>query len=307
MIDAFIDTLELFPQGLVYIGLGLIVIALAKLIQDFLTPYRINEQLSHKNNVALALSITGYYFGVIAAFLGALYQPFSVVRDDPHKLTTDLGWDVLEVFLYSLASIIVLNFARILVDRVVLYKFDTKKEIVDEQNVGTGAVEFGVYVAVGLVIAASTAGGGSGAEGVTETSNLDAALRSLAFFGLGMVVLVLYALFYELTTSFNTHNEIADKNTAVGVALGGNLIAVGVVTFKAVFGEFVSWEESLAAFLTFAVIGFALLYVVRLIVDFILLPSTKIAHELAVDRNLGAAFIESAVVINVALILNFAI
>ena len=307
MIDAFIDTLELFPQGLVYIGLGLIVIALAKLIQDFLTPYRINEQLSHKNNVALALSITGYYFGVIAAFLGALYQPFSVVRDDPHKLTTDLGWDVLEVFLYSLASIIVLNFARILVDRVVLYKFDTKKEIVDEQNGGTGAVEFGVYVAVGLVIAASTAGGGSGAEGVTETSNLDAALRSLAFFGLGMVVLVLYALFYELTTSFNTHNEIADKNTAVGVALGGNLIAVGVVTFKAVFGEFVSWEESLAAFLTFAVIGFALLYVVRLIVDFILLPSTKIAHELAVDRNLGAAFIESAVVINVALILNFAI
>ena len=307
MIDAFIDTLELFPQGLVYIGLGLIVIALAKLIQDFLTPYRINEQLSHKNNVALALSITGYYFGVIAAFLGALYQPFSVVRDDPHKLTTDLGWDVLEVFLYSLASIIVLNFARILVDRVVLYKFDTKKEIVDEQNVGTGAVEFGVYVAVGLVIAASTAGGGSGAEGVTETSNLDAALRSLAFFGLGMVVLVLYALFYELTTSFNIHNEIADKNTAVGVALGGNLIAVGVVTFKAVFGEFVSWEESLAAFLTFAVIGFALLYVVRLIVDFILLPSTKIAHELAVDRNLGAAFIESAVVINVALILNFAI
>ena len=307
MIDAFIDTLELFPQGLVYIGLGLIVIALAKLIQDFLTPYRINEQLSHKNNVALALSITGYYFGVIAAFLGALYQPFSVVRDDPHKLTTDLGWDVLEVFLYSLASIIVLNFARILVDRVVLYKFDTKKEIVDEQNVGTGAVEFGVYVAVGLVIAASTAGGGSGAEGVTETSNLDAALRSLAFFGLGMVVLVLYALFYELTTSFNIHDEIKDNNTAVGVELGGNLMAIGVVTFKAVFGEFVSWEESLAGFLTFAVIGFVLLYVVRLIVDFILLPSTRIAHELAVDRNLGAAFIETAVVINVALILNFAI
>ena len=307
MIDAFIDTLELFPQGLVYIGLGLIVIALAKLIQDFLTPYRINEQLSHKNNVALALSITGYYFGVIAAFLGALYQPFSVVRDDPHKLTTDLGWDVLEVFLYSLASIIVLNFARILVDRVVLYKFDTKKEIVDEQNVGTGAVEFGVYVAVGLVIAASTAGGGSGAEGVTETSNLDAALRSLAFFGLGMVVLVLYALLYELTTSFNIHDEIKDNNTAVGVALGGNLMAIGVVTFKAVFGEFVSWEESLAGFLTFAVIGFVLLYVVRLIVDFILLPSTRIAHELAVDRNLGAAFIETAVVINVALILNFAI
>ena len=79
------------------------------------------------------------------------------------------------------------------------------------------------------------------------------------------------------------------------------------MTFKAVFGEFVGWSESLAAFLTFAVLGFVILYVVRRLVDLVLLPSTKISHELAVDRNLGVAFMVSAVVISAALILNFAI
>ena len=301
--DAFLDTIELFPRGIVYVGLGVLVLALAKLVQDFLTPYRINEQLTHKDNNALALSIAGYYFGVIATFVGAVYQPLAVIEEDVYKFTEEFGWDVLEVFLYSVAGIVALNIARILVDKLVLYKFATEKEIIEDQNAGAGAVEFGVYVAVGLVIAAAIAGGGGGAE----ASVLDDSIRSLVFFALGLVVLGLYALFYQLITPFDVHAEIEADNVAVGVAMGGNLIAIGIVALKAVFGEFVSWEASLAGFITFAVAGFALLYLVRLIADLIILPGTKIAHELAVDRNVGAAFIVSAVVISAALILNFAI
>ena len=303
MIDAFTDTLEFFPRGLVYVGLGIVVLLIAKLVQDFLTPYRIDDQLSSKNNVALGLSITGYYLGVVIVFLGAVYQPLAVVRDDEWGYTGDFGMDVLEVFLYSLGGIVVLNLMRLLVDRLVLYKFETEKEIIEEQNAGAGAVEFGVYVAVGLVIAASIGGTGSGGE----VTIADSVVRSLVFLVLGMAVLVLFTLFYELTTSFSFHEEIEKKNVAVGVALAGNLIAIGVVTFKAVFGEFVSWTESIVGFVVFAVIGFALLYVVRRLVDLILLPSTKVSDELAVDRNLGVAFIQVAVVISAALILNFAI
>jgi uncharacterized membrane protein YjfL (UPF0719 family) len=240
---------------------------------------------------------------VIIVFLGAVYQPLAVVRDDEWGYTGDFGMDVLEVFLYSLGGIVVLNLMRLLVDRLVLYKFETEKEIIEEQNAGAGAVEFGVYVAVGLVIAASIGGTGSGGE----VTIADSVVRSLVFLVLGMAVLVLFTLFYELTTSFSFHEEIEKKNVAVGVALAGNLIAIGVVTFKAVFGEFVSWTESIVGFVVFAVIGFALLYVVRRLVDLILLPSTKVSDELAVDRNLGVAFIQVAVVISAALILNFAI
>ena len=293
--DGFIDALELFPRGLVYVGMSLALLVLAKLAQDLLTPYKIGEQLTHKDNVALALSISGYYLGVIIIFLGALFQPGAGPVADGLGFTSDYWGDVLRVFLYSLVGIGVLNVGRIIVDKAVLYQFDTEKEIITDQNAGAGAVEFGVYVAIGLIIAGSISGEGGGPE------------HSLAFLGLGMLALVLYTLFYELTTSYKIHDEIERDNVAVGVALGGNLIAIGIVAFKSIAGDFVGWEQGIASFVTFALAGFALLFVVRRVTDFVLFPGAKVADELAVDQNLGVGFIMAAVVISVSGILFFAV
>ena len=293
MVDAFIDSLELFPRGLVYVGIGIAVLLIGKLVQELATPYKINDQLRTKDNVALGLSITGYYLGIVIVFLGAVFQDFSPIEG--LGFTTDYWKDVLEVFLTSLVGIAALNLARIAVDKLVLYKFDTEKEIITDQNAGTGAVEAGVYIAVSLVIAGSVSGEGGGPE------------TSAAFAALGLVTLVLYSLFYQLTTSFNIHAEIERDNVAVGVALAGNLVAIGIVVLKAVFGDFVNWEDALAGFLTFAVFGFGLLLAMRLVVDFLMFPRVKVADELAIDRNLGVALIESGVVVSASLILFFAV
>ena len=297
MIDAFVDVVEQFPRGLIYVVMGVALLAIARLAQDVVTPYKIQEQLRDKDNVALALSITGYYLGIVIVFLGAVYQPSTLTADAVFNLgfTTEYWEDVLRVLVYSLVGIVVLNVARIVVDKLVLYKFSTEKEIIDDHNAGTGAVEFAVYVAVGLVIAASIAGEGGGPE------------TSLAFLGMGLAVLILYTLFYEITTSFDVHDEIEKDNVAVGVALAGNLIAIGIVVFKAVSGDFVGWSDGIAGFVTFAVFGFILLFAVRIAVDMVLFPKVKVADELVNDRNLGVAFIESAAVISVSLILLFAI
>ena len=53
MLDALIDTLELFPRGLVYVGLSIIIIGIARVVQGIVTPYSISEQLNTHNNVAL--------------------------------------------------------------------------------------------------------------------------------------------------------------------------------------------------------------------------------------------------------------
>ena len=294
--DAFITTLELFPRGLVYVAMAVAILVIAKLVQDLVTPYKIGEQISQKDNVALALSITGYYAGIVIVFLGALYEPFgSAAVVDGLGFTREYWENVLGVLVYSVIGIAVLNLARILVDRLVLYKFSTEKEIVTDQNAGTGAVEFGVYVAVGLVIAGAISGPAGGPE------------TALAFGALGLLVLVLYTFFYDFTTPYDIHEQIEADNAAVGVALGGNLIAIGIVAFKAVFGDFVSWQASLAEFFTFAVLGFVLLFVVRWVVDLVLFPKVKVSDELAVDRNLGVAFIMAGSVISVSLILFFAV
>ena len=295
MIDAFIEVLKTFPIGLVYVGMGILLLAFARLVQDFVTPYKIQEQLRTHDNVALALSIAGYYLGIIIVFVGAVYQPFTSSVDSNLGFTTEYWEDVIEVLVTTVIGIIILNVARIIVDKLVLYKFSTEKEIVEDHNAGTGAVEAAVYVAVGIVIAGSVAGVGGGPE------------TSFAFLGLGLLTVILYTLFYEFTTSYDVHDEIERDNVAVGVALAGNLIAISIVVFKAVFGDFTTWEEGIAGFLTFAVVGTALLFVVRMLVDLILFPKVSVAQELTVDRNLGLALIETSVLVSASLILYFAI
>jgi len=295
MIDTIVDTLEIIPRGLVFVGLGLIILVIAKLARDIITPYKIDEEVANKNNLAVAVRLSGYFIGVILVFLGTLYQPLGLAEVDGLGFNQEFAEDVLRVFLYSLAGIAALNLVRIFMNRLILFKFDIEKEVVEGQNVGSGAAEFGMYVATGLLIAGAVAGEGGGPD------------TAAAFFGMGLVLLVLFALFYQLTTSFDIHSEIEGNNTAVGIAFGGNLIGIGLVTFKAVFGNFGGWQEGIAAFVIFGIVGFALLYVMRILLDKLLLPTISTSNAIAVQRNVGVAFIESAVVISSAMILFLAI
>ena len=310
MIDAFIDALQSFPKGLVFVAEGLIILALAKFARDLVTRhYRVDEEITTKANLAVALRLSGYLIAVILILAGVLYQPLSgggwasiadLEAANGFGFDRVLGEEVLRVFLYALGGIVALNLVRVLFDRLILYKFQLEKEVVEDRNAGAGAAEFGMYVATGLLIAGAVAGDTGSSEG-------EAALVALAFFGMGLALLVAFALFYEFTTSFNIHDEIERDNVAVGVALGGNLVAIGLVTLKAVFGDFNGWGESIAAFLVFGVLGFVLLYVMRLLVDLVMLPTTKVSQALAEGRNVGVALVESAVVISSALILFMAI
>lgn len=292
--DILIDILTYLPRGLVYVALGLVVLTLAKLARDAVTRHRIEEEIVTKGNVAVALRVSGYLVGIILVFLGALYEPLG--GDGYVGLGFDraFGLEVLWVFLYSLAGIVALNLMRLVTDRLVLYRFELEREIIQDQNVGAAAAEFGVNVASGLVIAGAIAGEGG-------------PLNALAFFGLGLGVLILFALFYEWTTPFNIHDEIERDNPAVGIALGGNLIAIGLVTFKATFGDFVGWQAGILEFVVYSVVGFVLLYVLRLAVDLVLLPHTRVSQQVAGGRNVGVAFVETAVVVSSALILLLAI
>ena len=86
-LDALVDTLEFFPKGLIYVAVGLAVLFVAKVVQDLITRYSINQQVTGENNAALGLSLAGYYLGVVFGVVGALYQPLSVIRDDDWKPT----------------------------------------------------------------------------------------------------------------------------------------------------------------------------------------------------------------------------
>ena len=295
-----VNTLQGFPKGLIFVILGIVILVLAKLARDVFTKYSIDEEVTKKNNLAVAIRLSGYLIGVVLVFLGALYQPLTLIGTGGLGFDLQLLEEVIRVFLYSLAGIILLNGARPVMDRLILYKFSIEKEILEDQNIGTAAAEFGLNLATGLVIAGAIAGDSGGTE-------LVSAFTALAFFGMGLILLILFSLFYQISTPFDIHTEIENDNYAVGIAFGGNLIAIGLISFKALFGDFVGWGESITAFIIYAVLGFILLYILRILIELLLVPSIKVSQALTTERNVGVAFIESSVVISSALILFLSI
>ncbi len=284
--------------GLAYVVLGVLLLVVAKVVKDFVTPYKLDDQLTSKDNPALALSVTGYYIGVIIIFLGA------AIGADAAQLTTQqLVTGMLIDVAYALGGIVLLNLGRGILDRIVLRQFSTIKEIIEDRNVGTGAVEFGSYVATALIVAGAIFG-----EIPAEAAFAGAftgPITALAFFVIGQITLVLFSLFYQFITKYDIYCEIEKDNVAAGVAFGANMIAIGVIVLKAATQQFSSFQVSVGEYVILAVVGFVALFLIRLVVDHILLPNTTLKDEIARDRNIGAAWIEGAVAIGMATIIFF--
>ena len=275
-------------SGLAYVVLGLIVLILAKMFKNFFTPFAVDEELTKRDNHAVGLAMIGYFAGVLIIYLGASIGP-ELAEEDATQLFHTIGIDLL----YALAGIIALNVGRLIVDKLVLYKFSAVKEIIQDRNVGTGAVEFGSYIATALIVAGAIHGEGGGV------------LSALVFFALGQFVLVLFGGFYQWVTKYDIHHEIERDNIAAGVALGGNMVAIGIILLTATSGDFIDWATNLSDFAYYALAGFSTLMILRKITDWVLLPGTTIAHEIATDQNLNAAWIEGTVAIGMASVIFF--
>ena len=281
-----------------YIFLWLMLLALSKVVKDILTPYKIDVQLTEKDNPALGLSMTGYYAAVTIIFLGATVGDSAA--DSTGAALKSMGVDLG----YAILGIIMLNIGRIIVDKLVLNQFSTVKEIITDRNVGTGAVEFGSYVATAL-IAAGALHGEVKAESMSFTGG--GVLTFLAFFLAGQITLVLFAKFYQIITKYDIYEQIEKDNVAAGVAFGANMVAIGIILLKATAGDFEGWIDNFTEFGIYAAAGFITLSLVRKITDWVLLPKSTLAHEIAVDRNISAAWIEGIVAISIATLIFFQI
>lgn len=279
-----------FVEGLGYevvhgaslILLYLLVLLLSKMLNDYFTPYKIDEELHEKDNVALATSMAGYLGATTIIFIGALLGPSLSILED-----------LMVVGGYSLLGIALLNLSRVINDRFILHSFSNVKEIITDRNVGTGAVQFGSYFASGLIVAGSIHGEGGGIHTL------------LVFFALGQIALVIFTKIYNWITPFDIHDEIERDNVAAGVAFGGTLIAVGIILMKGASGNFVDWGHNLSIFVMDVLLVFILLPTVRFFFDKMMMPKASLDHEIQHDRNLGAGLLEMVGAISFSVILLF--
>lgn len=285
-IDLLKTTAMNLPRDIAYVGLMIALLFVARFFKDVLTPYKLGEELTTKDNLAVGLSVGGYYLGVLIVCIGPLKTPPADTIQAPV-----LWRDLLVTGGYVLLGIVLLNLARIIVDKALLLRFSTTKEIIQDANAGTGAVEGGAYIASGLVVAAALSGRGGGPH------------TTIAFVLLGMLAMVIYGHVYMAVCRYDVHDEIEKDNVAAGVALGLNLVAMGVILVGAIAGDFKSWAYDLTRFGAFWVVGTVLLLVLRFLVDLALLPGARMDKEIKEDRNVNAAWIEGAVLSGIAVLL----
>lgn len=264
-----------------FLGLYLVLFLLAKWMKDFFTPYKINEELTQKDNLAISLTMCGYYFGVMAVFVGALYGP-----------THGFEQDLMLVGGYSILGLIFLNISRYINDKVILRKFCNIEQLTKKHNTAVGAVQFGTYVATGLVAAGAVTGTGGGI------------ITAIVFFILGQASLLIFSLIYDLFVPYCIHEQLEKKNVAAGAALGGTLIALGIIVLNGVSGDFIDWETNLTNLAIVNATAFFFLPVVRIVMDKLVIPGDDLSHEIIEDKNLGAGLLEATVAISFAIILK---
>jgi uncharacterized membrane protein YjfL (UPF0719 family) len=280
-------SLDTIISGIILLVAFYIIFLIGKFVFDFLhKDFKLTIELVEKDNPAMALTVVGYYGGLVLGIGGILAGPASGLVDD-----------LLDLALYGLLSIILLNVSYFVCDKLILNKFKVNDELIRDHNQGTGAVMAGVSIASGFIVFGSVSGHG----GTLWTA--------VAFWAIGQVVLVITAKLYNLITPFDIHAEIEKDNVAAGVSFAGALVAMGAIIGLAAEGEFESWTTDLPGYLAYAVIGLILLPVVRFLTDKILLPTVKLSDEIAGQEtpNVGAAYIEAFAYIAAAFVIYWCV
>jgi len=252
----------------------------------FRRSYAIQSELVEKDNAAFALVLCGYYLGLTFSIGGVIAGP-----------STGLENDLIDMLVYGPLAIILLNLSALINDRFILSEFNIKKEILQDQNCGTGVVEFAIFIATGLNIFGALYGlGGS-------------IVTAIVFWFIGQTVLILASKYYNLITQYNIHEQIENDNVAVGIGFAGALIAIGNLLRAASAENFISWQDNLTTFIIFIGIGIILLPVIRTLTDRILLPGRSLSDELVnqVKPNQGAAFLEASSYIGSSFLITWCI
>jgi uncharacterized membrane protein YjfL (UPF0719 family) len=264
-----------------FVTLYLALFLLAKWVKDIFAPYNINQELTKADNLAIAVSMSGYYLAITAIFVGALIGPSAGLKED-----------VLSVGGYSLLGLVLLNLSRWFNDTMILREFCNTQQLVKERNVSVGAAHCGAYLATGIIAAGAVSGQGGGV------------VTSIVFFVLGQLSLFIFSIIYEKFSSYTIHDALLSKNTASGIAFGGNLVALSIIIMNATAGDFTHWQKDILLFASANITAFLFLTVIRLVMDRLVVPGDSLRREIKEDKNIGAGLLEAIIAISFAVILT---
>lgn len=270
----FLATLDNLLTALIYLLVSFLLFFIGKKVYQLVhRDIDMDHELLEKDNLAFSYANVGYYIGVIIA----IFSVFAGTGVD-HLLD-----NIINIIIYGLFSIGLLNLSVLISDKVILSKFSLKKEIIEDENVGTGVIEGAMNIANGLII-----------HGVLA-ENQDNYGAIILLWALAQVSLILVGKIYNLITPYDIHHHIEQKNVAVGVGFSGAIIAMGNLVRFGVQMDADNWFLVGENLVLETGIGLVLLPLARLLTDKILLSKRDLTDEIVNQEkpNIGAAVIEA--------------
>lgn len=278
-------------QYMYYLLYALVYLVLATVMKYILnirsSQYYAADDLIADGNIAVGLRRSGAQLGLAIAMLGVMSG-----ENNP-----DLMKDLIDTFTYGLVAVGFMVTSLFFTDKALLPKVNNTEEL-KRGNVAIGMVEFGTLVMTGILAYASIKGDDGGI------------LSSVVYFVAGQVTMVVLVLFYEkvLARKINPVACVLEGNLSAGVYLAGKIIAYGLILQSAIVGNnnasFTS--DAVIEYIVAAFTGMILLYIFELLIDLLIITSTKV-RDIIVKDQLVAAIQLSITKIGMALILGVAI
>jgi uncharacterized membrane protein YjfL (UPF0719 family) len=268
-------------------GAIVLLLIVARFINQFVMNIHLTESLVHKDNPAMGVQISGYVLGMMLIVASVLSGSGS----------GSLLIDARDVAIYGTTGIIVLALSSTLLLRVFLSA--EAHESVRQGNIAVAITAAGSYIATALVIAACVSGDARGGNFLT----------SIVFMLAGFVALLVITYLFRRLTAYDDVQEILGGNVSAAMSYAGLMIAIGIIVGHAAKGDFVDYVSSFAGF------GRALLAVVALypirqfLVQGLLLGSGfrlyggGLDDEISRDKNINAGIIEAVSYIGAALLI----
>ncbi len=274
--------------SLVYLIVSCSMLIFSKWLFMRFAKYNMYEEIK-KGNVTGIIPYLGFLLGVCAIQIGAFVGPSNTL----------FRYEILSYIMYSLMGSFLMIFSGYVVEKAILHKFSNVDEIVRDRNIGTAAVHFGMYLASGLIISACVTG-----ETIVAHGRCYGVISTLIYYVMGMIFLILFAKLYDKLTPYSLLGEIEADNVAVGVAFGGNLIAIGLILMRATIGDIGTWQQGLILYFIDLSAIILLLPSVRFLLDRLIVKEINITKEIK-HNNVAAGLGEAVVLIAFALLIFF--
>lgn len=280
--------IENYMYYVMYALVYLVLATVMKYILNFRSSdhYSADDQIAG-GNMAVGLRRSGAQLGLAIAMIGVMSG----------NTSPDIVNDLINTVIYGLVAMGFMLVSLFVTDKALLPNVNNTAEL-KKGNVSIGIVEFGTSVMTGILAYASIKGDDGGI------------LSSVVYFIAGQVTMILLVLLYEkvLARKINPVACVQEGNLSAGIYIAGKIIAYGLILQSAIIGNGVSVEPADAAieFVAAAMAGMIMLYIFELLIDLVIITSTKVSDIIIKDQQVAAVQLTLAKV-GMALILGMAI